>query len=175
MLIPERKPNALPLPLPNAATTITHPPPVALSMMPPPPRPSLSARGQSRHNRQISTSTLSEDPDADGDAEGETAEAEGDEAADDTLYCFCQQKSYGEMIGCDNEECEYEWVSSAGSRVMVGRRSLIPVPPQMRQLADEPGRYVVLPRVCAEVGSELERWYARGTEEVDGEEEIGDE
>ncbi|KAI7953690.1 hypothetical protein MJO28_006237 [Puccinia striiformis f. sp. tritici] len=42
-------------------------------------------------------------------------EAEGDEgedsnAGDDTtLYCFCQKVSYGEMIGCDNKTCRYEW------------------------------------------------------------------
>lgn len=35
--------------------------------------------------------------------------AEGD--ADSTLYCTCRQVSYGEMIGCDDDECEIEWVS----------------------------------------------------------------
>jgi hypothetical protein len=142
-------------------------------MMPPPPRPSLSARNQSRHNRQISTSTLSEDPDADGDAEGEAAEGEGDEAADDTLYCFCQQKSYGEMIGCDNEECEYEWVSRGVPR-MGKSEMLTPVPSQMRQPADEPGGHMVLPSLRAEAGPEFERWDPCGAEEVDGKEEIGD-
>ena len=29
--------------------------------------------------------------------------------ADDTVYCLCQQTSYGEMIGCDNDDCPYEW------------------------------------------------------------------
>jgi hypothetical protein len=41
------------------------------------------------------------------DADGE-ADADGE--PDDRLYCICQQKSYGEMIGCDNDECPYEWV-----------------------------------------------------------------
>lgn len=45
------------------------------------------------------------------DAEGE-AEEGGD---DNALYCFCQEKSYGEMIGCDNEECRFEWVSVMAS------------------------------------------------------------
>lgn len=31
----------------------------------------------------------------------------GDESV---LYCTCRQVSYGEMIGCDNAECEIEWV-----------------------------------------------------------------
>ncbi|RUP51396.1 hypothetical protein BC936DRAFT_148419 [Jimgerdemannia flammicorona] len=25
------------------------------------------------------------------------------------LYCYCQQVSYGEMVACDNEDCEIEW------------------------------------------------------------------
>ncbi|RKO99756.1 hypothetical protein CXG81DRAFT_14080, partial [Caulochytrium protostelioides] len=29
--------------------------------------------------------------------------------ADEELYCFCRQVSYGEMIACDSETCETEW------------------------------------------------------------------
>lgn len=91
--------------------------------MPPPSvpfssRPSLSARSSHTHHRssraerQASISTMSE---ADPDAEGEVEVAEqGDGEADERLYCLCQQKSYGEMIGCDNDRCEYEWVSWQG-------------------------------------------------------------
>ncbi|KAL0087746.1 hypothetical protein J3Q64DRAFT_1638102 [Phycomyces blakesleeanus] len=25
------------------------------------------------------------------------------------LYCYCQQVSYGEMVACDNTDCEIEW------------------------------------------------------------------
>lgn len=28
---------------------------------------------------------------------------------DNNLYCFCQRVSFGEMIGCDNDDCKYEW------------------------------------------------------------------
>lgn len=28
---------------------------------------------------------------------------------DEPVYCLCRQVSYGEMIGCDNEDCELEW------------------------------------------------------------------
>ena len=127
ILIAERKPNALPLPLPTPipSPAIVHPP---QPMAPPslPSRHSHSGHHSSRHSayarhgRHVSTSTLSEDPDADGDADGDgEADADGDMDmgdngdgdADDTLYCFCQQKSYGEMIGCDNDKCEFEWVS----------------------------------------------------------------
>lgn len=24
-------------------------------------------------------------------------------------YCICQQKSQGDMVGCDNDDCKYEW------------------------------------------------------------------
>jgi len=39
-------------------------------------------------------------------------QASGDPAIyqrDDTKYCICRQISYGEMVACDNEECEIEW------------------------------------------------------------------
>lgn len=44
-------------------------------------------------------------------AEGGAAdggEPEGD--GDDKTYCFCDGVSYGEMIACDEENCEREWV-----------------------------------------------------------------
>ncbi|CCH44107.1 Inhibitor of growth protein 5 [Wickerhamomyces ciferrii] len=25
------------------------------------------------------------------------------------LYCFCQRVSFGEMVGCDNDDCKFEW------------------------------------------------------------------
>lgn len=28
-------------------------------------------------------------------------------------YCLCNQVSYGEMIGCDNEQCPIEWFHSS--------------------------------------------------------------
>lgn len=42
---------------------------------------------------------------------GETpATNEEDDAAEDNrVYCFCKQVSYGDMVGCDNENCKYEW------------------------------------------------------------------
>ncbi|KAI0036470.1 hypothetical protein K488DRAFT_75992 [Vararia minispora EC-137] len=50
-------------------------------------------------------------PLGDEDAEGEDddeAMADGNDD-DEALYCFCQKPSYGEMIGCENDECAYEW------------------------------------------------------------------
>lgn len=44
-------------------------------------------------------------------------EAEGD---DERKYCFCDRVSYGEMIGCDDPNCEREWVR--------GLSNLLPTP-----------------------------------------------
>ncbi|KAK4687447.1 chromatin modification-related protein YNG2, partial [Tremellales sp. Uapishka_1] len=113
--VKRKKPSALPLPLPSyASTPIIHPP----NNMPPPPAPSshrqsLSARSQhshrsSRAERQYSTSTMS-DADAEGELEAADQGDGGDGETDDNLYCLCHQKSYGEMIGCDNDGCAIEW------------------------------------------------------------------
>ncbi|KAI8099041.1 uncharacterized protein BX664DRAFT_354522 [Halteromyces radiatus] len=34
---------------------------------------------------------------------------DGEEHAEEPLYCYCRQVSYGEMVGCDGEHCPYEW------------------------------------------------------------------
>jgi len=43
---------------------------------------------------------------AEEDAEGE--EDDGNEE-DKNLYCFCQKLSYGTMVGCDDDDCRYQW------------------------------------------------------------------
>jgi inhibitor of growth protein 3 len=35
------------------------------------------------------------------------------EDTDERRYCFCNNVSYGDMIGCDDDDCEREWVSCA--------------------------------------------------------------
>jgi len=32
-----------------------------------------------------------------------------DEQEDDRRYCFCNERSYGEMVACENVKCQYEW------------------------------------------------------------------
>lgn len=79
------------------------------SMPPPPvPRAGSTGRGRGRPKREP---VSEEEEDAEGEAEAEIGLASMDGEADDQPYCFCQQKSYGEMIGCDNDKCPYEWVS----------------------------------------------------------------
>lgn len=42
---------------------------------------------------------------ADDDVEGE----EEEEDDDHQLYCYCQRVSFGDMVGCDNNDCKYQW------------------------------------------------------------------
>ena len=32
-----------------------------------------------------------------------------DEGSDDRKYCMCQKVSYGDMVACDNPDCQFEW------------------------------------------------------------------
>ena len=58
------------------------------------------ARSASIHSTPVVTSNAADPTDAgDGDGDG-----------DDRTYCFCDGVSYGEMIACDDEACEREWV-----------------------------------------------------------------
>lgn len=43
-------------------------------------------------------------------ADTATEAGEGEGEGDDRTYCFCDGVSYGEMIACDDEDCEREWV-----------------------------------------------------------------
>jgi len=45
-----------------------------------------------------------------GDVEmGEEEELEDEEGEDDKRYCFCNQRSYGEMVACENDDCPFQW------------------------------------------------------------------
>jgi hypothetical protein len=45
---------------------------------------------------------------------------DGGEADDGRLYCWCQVGSYGDMVACDDNECEREWVSVLPNRSAAG-------------------------------------------------------
>jgi inhibitor of growth protein 3 len=40
---------------------------------------------------------------------GEDEDGDDDEGEDDKRYCFCNQRSYGEMVACENDDCPYQW------------------------------------------------------------------
>ncbi|KAI9570155.1 hypothetical protein HD554DRAFT_2170337 [Boletus coccyginus] len=42
-------------------------------------------------------------------ADTATEAGEGEGEGDDRTYCFCDGVSYGEMIACDDDDCEREW------------------------------------------------------------------
>jgi hypothetical protein len=85
------------------------------SNMPPPASPLAltpsqpSAPQPTRKRRNPSASIEPSQHDERGDSES-GADGDDDPNGDDKLYCVCQQKSYGEMIGCDNDNCRFEWV-----------------------------------------------------------------
>lgn len=59
-----------------------------------------------------------DDDDDDGQGGGQLGDGgagAGDDADGDAkVYCTCRGPSHGEMIGCDDDECPFEWVSSGG-------------------------------------------------------------
>ena len=40
---------------------------------------------------------------------GSTPGTGSDHDPNEPLYCICNQVSYGDMVGCDNKDCPYEW------------------------------------------------------------------
>lgn len=40
----------------------------------------------------------------------DVADAVDADEVEDERYCFCSGVSYGEMIACDDDNCEREWV-----------------------------------------------------------------
>jgi len=41
---------------------------------------------------------------------GQDEDEEGDIGDDEPTYCYCNGVSYGEMVGCDADGCEREWI-----------------------------------------------------------------
>ncbi|PWN93783.1 hypothetical protein FA10DRAFT_264383 [Acaromyces ingoldii] len=76
-------------------------------------RPARLARGAPRPGNGASSA------DPEGMASSRTTPGPGSAAAgaggagaddsDERRYCFCNNVSYGDMIGCDDEDCEREW------------------------------------------------------------------
>jgi len=65
---------------------------------------------------RASPSTTADDESAASDAGTEDEEMSGvgggdgeGEESDDTKYCTCQRVSFGDMVACDNDHCQYQW------------------------------------------------------------------
>ncbi|KAF9645511.1 hypothetical protein BDM02DRAFT_3189658 [Thelephora ganbajun] len=60
------------------------------------------------HSARPSPIPRRQTPSVEADEDGEGEEDDGNEE-DKNLYCFCQKLSYGTMVGCDDEDCRYQW------------------------------------------------------------------
>ncbi|KAI8149089.1 hypothetical protein BJV82DRAFT_590591 [Fennellomyces sp. T-0311] len=76
------------------------------------PRPSVSAPTRT-HKRPVYEEEEEEEEDEESYLETikqhRRKRKERDEAEGEPLYCYCRQVSFGEMVGCDGENCPYEW------------------------------------------------------------------
>lgn len=72
--------------------------------------------GKKGHKKTASNAAALAPPPVDDD--GMTS-GEGDIDADELRYCYCNGVSYGEMVGCDHDECSREWfhLACVGLRV----------------------------------------------------------
>ncbi|EXJ59471.1 uncharacterized protein A1O5_12096 [Cladophialophora psammophila CBS 110553] len=65
-----------------------------------------ASQSRGRRGTKKQQQAASEEPDVDM---GEEEEMEDEEGEDDKRYCFCNQRSYGEMVACENDDCPYQW------------------------------------------------------------------
>jgi inhibitor of growth protein 3 len=56
-------------------------------------------------DESVASEAGTEDEDMSGVNGGDADEEE----SDDTKYCFCQRVSFGDMVACDNDNCQYQW------------------------------------------------------------------
>ena len=56
------------------------------------------------YSRPTTTSTFPQVP-----STSESPNPAGEEQACNRKYCYCHEDKEGEMIGCDNQHCPYEW------------------------------------------------------------------
>lgn len=59
-----------------------------------------------RRNRKKSSTAAVPTSDAEADLEPDDDEEDED---NEKLYCYCKQPSHGEMVACENEDCQHEW------------------------------------------------------------------
>ncbi|CCA68441.1 hypothetical protein PIIN_02305 [Serendipita indica DSM 11827] len=86
----------------------------------PTPNNNSSAGRNTSESTSMSTATNGGD-EQDAEAADDASSNAGDDVdmeGDDGPYCLCQEKSYGEMIGCDNgADCPYQWFHVACVKV----------------------------------------------------------
>eukprot|EP01084_Bolivina_argentea_P256110 431074_1 len=76
--------------------------------MPPPPLPLSRGSGLSKSGKGGS-SNKNKKLNSDGLKKSSVSGAVEFIDPSEPVYCYCRQVSHGEMLACDNDECEYEW------------------------------------------------------------------
>lgn len=74
--------------------------------------PSTNASASDSENSSASPTPSSlprHQADGSSDKHGHPAEDDEDDENDDQLYCYCQKVSFGDMVGCDNDGCRFQW------------------------------------------------------------------
>ncbi|KAK3746613.1 hypothetical protein QZH41_014506, partial [Actinostola sp. cb2023] len=100
-------------------TTPTMPPSLTLPVTPVEPQTQLTVptastqkktkKNKSMSSQMVSTATASAPVQAQDAAEAAAAVPDWCYDPDEPRYCLCNQVSYGEMVGCDNNYCPIEW------------------------------------------------------------------
>lgn len=70
--------------------------------------PSDTESHTTRSRRGVSTAKHAKKEEPVSDVEIGEGEEEDDQD-DNRRYCYCNERSYGEMVACENEQCKYEW------------------------------------------------------------------
>jgi len=74
---------------------------------PAPPAPTTYGYGK---ELTIESSSVDSPRESEGDGGiGMLPKADASSGASEEIYCTCRQVSYGEMVACDNMECQYQW------------------------------------------------------------------
>ncbi|KAK9320545.1 hypothetical protein V1517DRAFT_329005 [Lipomyces orientalis] len=76
---------------------------------PSPARPGTPSGQQSRRGGRAVTSRNARRPAVPSSTASDPVSPNRDDPESEPVYCYCQQVSYGEMVGCDGPDCKREW------------------------------------------------------------------
>jgi hypothetical protein len=69
-------------------------------------------RGEGREHSEARRQALAQELASENGDEADAEEVEGEddeEEENEPRYCYCNEVSYGEMVACDNENCQRQW------------------------------------------------------------------
>uniref|UniRef100_A0A0K0DBU3 Inhibitor of growth protein n=1 Tax=Angiostrongylus cantonensis TaxID=6313 RepID=A0A0K0DBU3_ANGCA len=62
-----------------------------------------------RHSHYHKSTDTTHIPDFSTEDDDDISEEEGESDDSKRKWCFCNEKSYGDMVACDNKACPYQW------------------------------------------------------------------